>query len=554
MAHPATVRVTSSDGTPRAGAPAARMPLRRAPLLLLVALGLLPVLPAAPTSADDVPHAQAPYESSVEFVPAGKIDVNVLAALRRNSITPAHRCSDAVFLRRAHIDLTGTLPELAVVLRFLGSEAADKRSALVDELLERDEFVDYWTLKWGDVLRVKAEFPINLWPNGVQAYHRWIHDAVRTNMPLDRFARELLTASGSNYRTPAVNFYRALQDRSPEGLAAVVALTFMGARYDAWPEARRKGMAAFFSRLQYKRTAEWKEEVVVHDPAPRGPLKAVYPDGVAVEIPDGTDPRRVFADWLLTPGNPWFARNMANRLWAWVFGRGIVHTVDDQRTDNPPSNHGLLAHLETALATGGYDARDLLKRILNSRTYQGSPIPRSSHPEAEALFAHYPVRRLEAEVLIDALCRLDGRGETYVSIVPEPFTYLPNMRRSIRLTDGTVTSPFLEMFGRPARDTGLAGERNDDITDAQRLYLLNASAVQQRIERSAWLRRLMRRNRRSNGRLVNVIYVALLARPATTDETLRAVAYLEAKSRSLREGAVDLVWALLNTKEFLYRH
>ncbi len=548
------------------------------PLLLVVAAV---VSPSAVAAAD--PVVLSPWESAAGFEPQNAIDTCVLKKLEKRGIRPANLCSDAVFLRRVFVDVTGTLPDPQLVRRFLNDERPDKRAALVDAVLESDAYVDYWTLKWGDLLRVKAEFPINLWPNGVQAYHRWIRDAVRENRPYDEFARALLTSSGSNFRVPPVNFYRAVQNRAPETLAAAAALTFMGARFERWPEDRRAGMAAFFSRIAFKQTAEWKEEVVILDPAPTEPLDAVFPDGVAVRIPAmshdparGADPRGVFADWLLAPDNPWFARCIANRVWSWLLGRGVIHEPDDIGPDNPPSNPELLACLERELVAAEYDLKSLFRLILNSRTYQASPVPQSDHPEAEALFSHYIVRRLDAEVLIDALCRLNGRGQDYVSTVPEPFTYLPNMVRTVKLSDGTITSSFLETFGRPARDTGLESERDNDPTGAQRLFLLNSSEIQQRIEKSAWLRQITSSasanfKARGKGRAKNkaerkrqwatqrapvrAIYAAILSRDPTPAEVTAAVAYFRRESgKKPRDAAVDLIWALVNTKEFLYRH
>lgn len=517
-------------------------------------LPLLLLLATAPLGAAAETSYLEPYESGTGFVARNALDECVLAELKRRDIEPSNLCSDAVFLRRVYVDVLGTLPEPVAVLRFEADRRPDRRARLIDELLLRDEYVDYWTLKWCDLLRVKAEFPIKLWPNGVQAYYRWIRNAVQANRPYDEFVRALLTSSGSGFRVPPVNFYRAVQDRSPAGLASAVALSFMGTRFEHWPAERQAGMQAFFSCLIYKATAEWKEEVVIVDPAPRAAFKAVFPDGVQVTIAPDQDPRVVFADWLLRPGNRHFARGIANRIWSWLLGRGIVHEPDDFRPDNPPSMPGLLARLERELVESGYDIKALFRLILNSRTYQGSPIPRSRHPEAGALFAHYAVRRLDAEVLIDALCRIDGRGENYMSMVPEPFTFLPNVRRSIRLEDGTITSPFLEMFGRPARDTGLEVERNNKPTDSQRLHLLNSRSVQQRIERSGWLRRVVSRARGNRLTVVRRIYVALLARQPTAEEMAKAIAYLKVDGRKLREGAIDLAWALINSKEFLYRH
>jgi hypothetical protein len=191
---------------------------------------------------------------------------------------------------------------------------------LIDQLLERDEYADYWAMRWSDVLRVKAEFPINLWPNAAQAYHRWIYAAVRDNKPYDRFARELLTASGSNFRDPPVNFYRAMANREPPGIAQTVAVTFMGVRTDPWSKAKLEGMAAFFSALSYKSTAEWKEEIVYFDRyKTNAATGAVFPDGKRVALAPDQDPREVFADWLVSRQNLWFSRCAANRIWCWLW-------------------------------------------------------------------------------------------------------------------------------------------------------------------------------------------------------------------------------------------
>ncbi|MBI3909427.1 MAG: DUF1553 domain-containing protein [Armatimonadetes bacterium] len=500
------------------------------------------------------PRVVRPFERDARFIPANAIDVQVLATLRKRAIEPANLCSDEVFVRRVYLDVIGTLPEPEEVRSFLQDRYPGKRAALIDALLKREEFADYWALKWCDLLRVKAEFPINLWPNAVQAYHRWVRDAIRENRPYDRFARQLLTSSGSNFRVPPVNFYRAIQGREPSAIAAAVALTFMGTRTDKWPEARRSGMAAFFSRLAYKQTAEWKEEIVCLNPAPMGPLRAVFPDGTAVRVAPDEDPRRIFADWLVAPKNPWFARNIVNRIWAWLLGRGIIHEPDDIRPDNPPVNPGLLACLEKELVKAHYDLRHVYRMILNSRTYQQSSIPRSRHPRAGALFAHYLVRRLDAEVLIDALDWIGGTGEGYSSAIPEPFTYIPESQRTIALADGSITSTFLEMFGRPARDAGLESERNNEPTDAQRLYLLNSSDVQRKIERSPRLSKLLLSARGNRRELITGIYLTILSREPTQDELAAAEAYCQTGSLTLKQAADDLAWALINTKEFLYRH
>lgn len=499
------------------------------------------------------PPLARPFESSAAFTPVNTIDSLVLASLKKQRIEPAHLCSDEVFVRRVYLDVIGTLPEAEAVEAFRRDQRPDKRARLIDALLEGEEFADYQAMKWCDLLRVKSEFPINLWPNAVQAYHRWIHDAIRDNLPYDAFCRELLTSSGSNFRVPQVNFYRAIQGREPASIAEAVALTFMGTRLSGWPEARRAQMAVFFSRIAYKQTAEWKEEIICLSPEPAGPVEAMLPDGAAVRIPPDKDPRQVFADWLITPRNPWFARTAVNRVWAWLLGRGIVHEPDDIRLDNPPVNPALLAYLEKELVASRYDLRHVYRLILNSRVYQQSSIPRSEHEQVEALFACYPVRRLEAEVLIDAINQLFGGAESYSSPIPEPFTFIPEHQRTINLADASISSSFLELFGRPARDTGLASERNNQSTEAQRLHLINSTHIQRKIQGTPRLRALSEMARRRPEQMIRALYLNILSRDPTPEEVSIAQAYLRSV-RSPREAAEDLAWALVNSKEFLYRH
>jgi len=520
------------------------------------------------------PQSQlSPFDSGTAPTPQCKIDELVFGRLEQLGIQPANLCSDAVFVRRAFLDVIGTLPTAQEARAFLSDEDPNKRSVLIDRLLERREFADYWAMKWGDLLRVKSEFPINLWPNAVQAYHRWIRTCIRDNMPYDRFVREMLTASGSNFRVPQVNFYRAVQSREPQALAQAVALTFMGVRAESWPKERWSNMAVFFSQIGYKPTLEWKEEIVLFDPnhvaqppsagkgSPPGAgvphdlsPAAVLPDGTSVRLAPDQDPREVFADWLIRPENPWFARNIVNRVWSWFLGRGIVHEPDDIRPDNPPSNPELLAYLERELIAARYDLKHIYRLILNSKTYQLSSIPRAEDPRGEANFAFYPVRRLEAEVLIDALCQITGTTEQYSSPIPEPFTFVPEDQRSIALADASITSPFLETFGRPPRDTGLELERNNRPTAAQRLHLLNSSHIQRKIEQSPKLQALTQR--RANPREgVNELYLTILSRFPTDEELKTVGAYFQAGAANRRIGAgADLVWALVNSAEFLYRH
>ncbi len=514
---------------------------------------------AASGPAAAVEGVSSPFESGLAPTAGTQIDKLVLRRLQDLGIKPANVCSDAVFVRRAFLDVIGTLPTEQEAGDFLLSGDPLKRQALIDRLLARDEFADYWAMKWSDLLRVKAEFPINLWPNAAQAYHRWIRACIRDNKPYDRFARELLTASGSNFRSPPSNFYRAVQSRQPEAIAQAVALTFMGTRAEKWPKERLAGMAAFFSTVGYKYTSEWKEEIVYFDLAKAASRSsgatsrpaATFPDGSAARVGADQDPREVFADWLIDARNPWFARAIANRAWYWLLGRGIVQEPDDIRPDNPPANPELLAYLEREVVASHYDLKHVFRLILNSQTYQLSCIPTTTRPEGAANFASYPLRRLDAEVLIDALCQITGTNESYSSAIPEPFTYIPAGWRTIQLPDGSITSSFLEMFGRPARNTGLESERNNRPSAQQRLFLLNSSRIHNKFSKGPRIQALLKAGGGFRD-TVKKVYLTILSRFPTDDELKAAEAQQgDAKGRATAE---DVAWSLINGTEFLYRH
>jgi hypothetical protein len=571
------------------------------------------------------------FESPAPPAPVNRLDEIVFAKLSSLDIRPV-LCSDAVFVRRAYLDVIGTLPTAKEAREFIQDpDTKNKRRVLIDRLLERDEFADYWAMKWGDILRIKAEFPVNLWPNAAQAYHRWVRSSIAENKPYDKFVREMLTSSGSNFRVGPVNFYRAIQNRTPEGIATAVALTFMGSRAESWPKDRLPGMAVFFSQIGYKPTREWKEENVFWDPlhssdlaaksvpgqaansasqgatappADSRPLAAVFPDGTKVRLSPNRDPREVFADWLITPKNPWFTRSIVNRVWAWLLGRGIVHEPDDIRPDNPPSNPALLAYLEKELVASRYDLKHLYRLILNSNTYQLSSMPRFSGPAAEANFAGYPLRRLDAEVLIDAVNKITGESDLYTSPIPEPFTYIPRDKPAIAIADGSITSPFLALFGRSARATGMENERDNKPVPAQWLHMLNSSHIQRKLEQGSKLKAIFDSGRKP-AEIVEELYLTILSRQPTADEVKIAEEYgrpvaaskpaaasktskaaapskgdrfaaaskppkadkpaaanksgkadkpTKAVAVKRRDDWVDIAWALINSSEFLYRH
>jgi hypothetical protein len=573
----------------------------------LALAALLCLLPFAGAVRGETPSAAAPPPPELfdGFAAGGRIDELVLAKLKASGIPPSEKCTDEVFVRRVFLDTIGTLPSPAEVRAFLADTDPGKRRRLIDGLLDRREFAEYRALKWGDLLRVKSEFPSNLWPNAVQAYDRWIRESLRRNMPYDQFARELLTASGSNFRNPPANFYRAFQERTPRQIAGNAALVFMGVRLEdgGLTEAQILGLSAFFAKVGYKCTDEWKEEIVFFnpegvlvDPKDGKPVRPAFPGDRPLDLAPGQDPRPLFADWLTAPGNPWFARNAVNRVWFWLLGRGIVHEPDDMKPANAPWSPELLAYLERELVAHKYDIRHIYRLILNSNTYQLSSRPNAWNVADTTGFSHYRIRRLDAEPLLDAVNQVLGTGERYTSNIPEPFTFLPGNRRAICLADGSIESSFLELFGRPPRNSSFESERTSASSVFQAQHMLNSSHIQKKIEQSAVLRQL------ASGKpvaprpakeaaaakppgggkkgitareakivpggvrrpmvvepdrqevLVEELYLRILSRFPSAAEKAVALAYLKAPGRQPAAALCDLVWALLNTKEFILKH
>ena len=302
--------------------------------------------------------------------------------------------------------------------------------------------------------------------------------------------------------------------------------------------------------------SEWKEEIVYFDPQKVAPgAAAVFPDGTPARVASGQDPREVFANWLVAPDNPWFARNIVNRIWYWLLGRGIIQEPDDIRRDNLAANPELLAFMERELVASHYDLKHIYRLILTSQVYQLSSIPKTSDAQNAANFAYYPLRRLDAETLIDAVCQITGTTEEYSSPIPEPFTFLPEGQRAIALPDGSISSGFLEMFGRPPRDTGLESERNNTSTAEQRLHMLNSSHIQLKIQQSARLRTLVQVRPGGKPRdPIDRVYLATLSRYPTDEELKTVAAYYQSVQGNKWPAIADLAWALMNSAEFLYRH
>ncbi len=420
--------------------------------------------------------------------------------------TPSGDATAPVLVRRLYLDLAGRIPSVEEARAFVDSKDAFRRFKLVERLLSADSFADYWSMRFCDILRVKSEFPINLWPNAVYVYHRRIRSFVKDDEPWDAFARALLTATGSDFRDAEANFFRATARRTPEGMAEAAALTFLGEDYAALPAAQQKAYARYFRRVRVKNTREWKEEIVYIDPSSAGPTPAA------------------FADYLLGPARDRFAAAFVQRVDWWMLG-----------LEKP-----LPEHVEI-FRKNGFRLKPLVRAIALSKAYGRGSVT-----------GGFRCRRIDAEVLDDMICDLTDAKRDYQSIAPEPFTFLPKDRRSILIEDGSITNSFLLLFGRPARDTGRLSERHNEVTAKQRLFLYNSGRLFRQLARitdnKAFRSRAMRE-------IVRDLYWRFLSRPPSAAEERMLVAHHGALKGAERwRFPKDVAWSLLNTREFLYQH
>ena len=448
------------------------------------------------------------------------------------------QCSDEVFLRRLYLTVTGALPTPQECVEFLDSKEADKREKLVDKLLESELGLKYMQMRWGDILRIKSEFPSNLWPNGVQAYNRWVYEQLLNNVPYNKMVYDLIISQGSNFRAPAVNFYRGFQKRSPENVYANINLLFLGNR-----NCKDNGYLCF-SQVSFKSTKEWKEEIIYLDIHRNLPWQTIkLEDGTHLVPKPNTDWRKEYVGWLTSPKNRRFAEVFVNRVWFWFFGKGIVHEPDDWREDNKPSDPALLKELTDYFLANNFDTRKLMKKILLSEQFNSKAAPEG----------FYEPQRLPAEVIVDALASVTGIWSTYSSRVPEPFTFYPQRTRSTHLGDATVSSSELELFGKVSRDVSLESQRNNTITSRQLLFLMNSSVLERRIRKSPILQQIYV----DGGNIANIadaITLLVLSRRATPAEIEIYEKHMQESKQPLIEAAIDIMWMQLNSNEFLYNH
>lgn len=437
-------------------------------------------------------------------------------------------------MRRAYLTVTGALPTPKEAVDFIDDHSNNKREVLIDHLIQSELGLKYMQMRWGDILRIKSEFPSNLWPNGVQAYNRWIYEQLMNNVPYDKMVQGLLLSSGSNFRSPASNFYRGFQKRTSKNIYDNINLLFLGNR-----EVTDNGNICF-QQIKYKSTKEWKEEIVYLDFHKRAPYQKIELDeGTSFKLRQDSDWREPYVAWLTSPNNRRFAEVMANRMWYWVFGKGIVHEPDDWRYDNPPSDPQLLKELTDYFIAQKFDLRALMKKILLSEQFNSVD--------------SYTPQRLNAEVIVDAIASVTGIWSTYTSRVPEPFTVYPPKTRSTHLGDATVSSSELELFGKVSRDVSLESQRNNSITSRQLLYLMNSSALESRIRKSQVLQRIYLQSADIE-QLADRITLLVLSRRATKDEVALYKEYMAQNNLPLMEVAIDIMWMQINSNEFLYNH
>jgi hypothetical protein len=497
--------------------------------------------------------------------PVNFVDTAVFGKLKQLGIPASDVCDDATFLRRVSLDVAGILPTDDEVRQFLSDTSAGKRDRLIDRLLDSTAYADHFANKWNFVLRNKKQGGED--GPGTMLFHQWLWNRMYDNTPYDQFVREIVTASGDPQTNPAVTWYRDVD--STEEQVEDTAQLFLGLRiqcarchhhpFEKWSQDDYYGMAAFYNRVGKKvipnAAGNVRDRRVFHNEGvatasnPRSG-KALKPTGLgtpAYEIAADTDPRVKLADWMSDPKNPFFAKSLVNRYWKHFFSRGIVEPEDDMRATNPPANPELLDALANHFIQSGFDLKDLVRTICRSRTYQLSALPNDYNANDKQNFSRYYPRRLSAEVLYDAFHQVTGTSEN--------FGGMPAGTKAMQLADASNATYFLQVFGQPKGDTACECERSMDANLAQSLHLLNGREIQDKIARDgARTARLAADTVRSNEEHIRELYRWVFAREPNAEELEVALGYLQKHAENLRGGYEDVVWALINTKEFQFNH
>lgn len=488
---------------------------------------------------------------------ATTIDRLVMQKLAALGLKPSGRSSDTDFLRRAYLDVIGLLPTPEEVRTFVADRDPKKREKLVDALLARPEYVDFWTMRWGDLLRSSRRI---LSEKGMYTFHHWIRQSVAENKPWDQFARELLLAGGSTYEEGPANFFRMAS--KPEELAEATSQVFLGVRiqcarchnhpYEKWTQNQYWQMAAFFAQMKAKKGDGERELLVyasnsgeVKHPKTQKNVTPCALDSSPIPMTYRGDRREALVNWLTSPRNPFFARILVNRIWRHFMGRGLAEPVDDMRVTNPPSNEALLDWLAQDFVQHGYDLKYLIRSIMRSETYQRSAEPAHGNERDTRYYSHYPFKRLGAEQLMDAIASATG--------VPEKFNGYPAGIRAAQLPDTAVPSYFLELFGRPARNTTCECERSDEPNLGQVLHLMNNAGINAKLSAKNGRVASLIEAKLPDARVVEELYLASVSRFPTPQERRKGVQLL-ARAKNRQQAAEDILWALMNSKEFVFNH
>ncbi|MBI2808328.1 MAG: DUF1553 domain-containing protein [Planctomycetes bacterium] len=501
------------------------------------------------------------FENFPKLASNNFIDDKLIAKWKDLGLTPSPLAADDEFFRRIHLDAIGTLPTPAAIKAFLADKSLDRRAKAIDKVLDRPEFVDFWALKWGDLLRINRN---SLNERGMWSFHNWVRANLRDNKPIDEMVRDIVTAEGSTYTEGPANFFMTANNAAD--WAETTSQLFLGVRigcakchhhpFEKWSQDDYYSMAAFFVRLGTKASQEFgifgRERVVYlksvgeqSHPRRGGLVKPRPLDGE--EMNDPIDRRVKLAEWLTAPKNPFFAKNIVNRFWGYTMGRGLVEPLDDMRATNPASNPELLDALAADFVKSKYSLKHLLRTIMNSRAYQLSSIKIPSN-EADAQNIHYTrftVRRLTAEQMADALDYATGTREKYAG--------LPLGTRAIQLPDSAVKSYLLDVFGRPARQITCECERTTQPNIAQAMHLLNGDVLNKKIANPTGRIEAALKAKRTNEQIIEELYLVTLSRMPNQDEIDRAQRFIR-EAPTPREGLQDVLWALVNSREYLFNH
>ncbi len=494
--------------------------------------------------------------------PRNFIDQHVFAKLKTLGIPPSDLCDDATFIRRATIDVTGALPTADRVAKFLADKDGGKRDKLIDELLASPGYADYFANKWNQVLRNQRTAQTGA--TVTKAFHKFVRDSLAANLPYDQFVRTLLTANGDARSNPAANWYN--QVSSPVARAEDVAQLFLGLRiqcahchhhpFEKWNQDDYSGMTAFFTRVKVVQGKQKKDRIAIisHNPGlaksvnPRSG-KEILPTGLGgqpYEIAPEEDPRVKLVEWMTAPENPFFAKSLVNRYWKHFFSRGVVDPADDMRVTNPPSNPELLEALANYFRDSKYDLKALVRTVCQSKTYQLSSTPNDYNFDDKQNFSRYYPKRVDAEVLLDAL--------NQVTKTTTKFKDLPPGTRAVQLPDNSFATYLLTVFGKPEAATACECERSGDANLAQSLHLLNSPEVLGKVASAEGAAALLAKDvERSHQQRVDELYRMVLARAPKDHELKLILPHLEG-AENQQQAYEDILWALINTKEFLFNH